>query len=286
MYFDIAITNSTTVLLALHNKKPESNTSSQNSTAAVIRQDSLIPSPTANYRHLSFRPSSLLDRPALPISLLAQVDQEEYVLLPNSSALVKICTDDLNPNQQHHIRIIAPMTDDHGKGILQLEGIWLSKFGKLLKVDGALEEYEDDDGADGNADEKHAAKLKSIVMSGGHPSVEEAMDESRVPSRKKILEVVTDNPGWLSGRNTGRRTGGADGLLAGVMGWEYLLGDMFNVDHVEIGIDGMCLIQDCIGGVGAPIGMGDIFFRRFEMMLIHRIMGANVSQRSSRFIIF
>ena len=59
--------------------------------------------------------------------------------------------------------------------------------------------------------------------------------------------------------------GGADGLLAGVMRWEYLLGEMFGVDHVTIGVDGMCLIQDCVGGTGNPSGMGDIFFRRYLM---------------------
>ena len=91
-------------------------------------------------------------------------------------------------------------------------------------------------------------------------------DEDEIPieiqERKKILEVITDSPGSLSGRQRGRRTGGADGLLAGVMGWEYLLGEMFAADHVGIGVDGMCLTQNCVGGTGQPAGMGDVFFRR------------------------
>lgn len=51
-------------------------------------------------------------------------------------------------------------------------------------------------------------------------------------------------------------------MLAGVMGWEYLLGEMFGADHVGIGVDGMCLTPDCIGGTGQPAGLGDVFFRR------------------------
>ena len=243
--------------------------SSPKITAGVIVPDDLNLYPATNPRHLSFRPSSLLDRPAQPISLLAQVDQEEYVLLPNSSALVKICLNDLNPNEEHHVRIIAPMTDDHGKGMLQLEGLWLSRFGKLIGVQGTPQGLEAEEGSDRKAGEKNRAGLHSFKPGGGDNNVEE-IEEYSVLSRKKILEVVTDSPGWLSGKHAGRRTGGADGLLAGVMGWEYLLGDMFNVDHVAIGIDGMCLIQDCIGGVGAPFGMGDVFFRRFENLSVCR----------------
>ena len=80
--------------------------------------------------------------------------------------------------------------------------------------------------------------------------------------RKKILEVITDVPGSFRAQHTGGRSGGADNVLAGVMGWEYLLGEMFGADHVGIGMDGMCLTQDCIGGVGFPAGLGDVFFRR------------------------
>lgn len=81
--------------------------------------------------------------------------------------------------------------------------------------------------------------------------------------RRKVLEVVTDSPGSFTRKQRSQRSGGADGLLAGVMGWEYLLGEMFGADHVGIGVDGMCLTQDCIGGTGSPAGMGDVFFRRY-----------------------
>lgn len=230
--------------------------------------------PASNIGHLSFRPVSLRDKPAPPISLLARVDQEEYILLPNSTALVEIHSGDLNPDIEHHVRIIAPMTDDRGIGVVEFEGLWLSKGGKLLRVEGSrlAEEYEDEDALQAeneNIGEKHRVGLSGIMSDDGRrKSVEEIADDEEeddifaVGDRKKVLEVITDNPGSLGGKNRGRRTGGADGLLAGVMGWEYLLGEMFGVDHVGIGVDGMCLTQDCIGGTGEPYGIGDVFFRR------------------------
>jgi hypothetical protein len=54
----------------------------------------------------------------------------------------------------------------------------------------------------------------------------------------------------------------ASGILGGVMGWEYLIGEMFGSDHISIGMDGMCLMQDCIGGRGSPAGLADVFFQR------------------------
>ena len=230
--------------------------------------------PITNPSHLSFRPSSLLDKPALPLSMLARVDQEEYILLPNSSALVTVCLNDLSPDEQHHIRIIAPMTDDRIKASMQFEGLWLSKAGKLLRVEGSLldQEFEDEDGLEAESDkvgEKHRLGLNSIMRGNGQRKSDDEISENEkaegtevVEHRKKVLEVITDNPGSLSGKNTGQRRGGADGFLAGVMGWEYLLGEMFDVDHVSTSVDGMCLTQGCIGGVGEPSGVGDVFFRR------------------------
>lgn len=166
------------------------------------------------------------------------------------------------------------MTDDQGQGILEFEGLWLSRGGKLLRVEGSLlsEEFENEDEFSAENDqigERHRTGLNGLLNSKNHhESGAEKSDNddhetpSTVPARKKILEIITDSPGSFPGKRQGTRTGGADGLLAGVMGWEYLLGEMFGADHVGIGVDGMCLIQNCIGGVGQPNGLGDVFFRR------------------------
>ena len=270
VYFDVTIKNTTSLFIALHNS-PEEHVTSDLAAASTA---STIPSATPDPGHLSFRPLSSSQKPAPPVSLLARIDDEEYVLLPNSSSLVSVCLETLSRDQEHHIRIVAPMTDDRGRGVVELEGLWLSKGGRLVKVAGSAlsEDYVDEDLLRAENDmvgEKHRAGLSELEKDGtkrlSHKHHHD--DDDDVPSvgqeRRKVLEVVTDSPGSFAGRQRGRRTGGADGLLAGVMGWEYLLGEMFNADHVGIGVDGMCLMQDCIGGTGYPAGMGDVFFRRF-----------------------
>lgn len=173
------------------------------------------------------------------------------------------------------------MTDDQGQGILEFEGLWLSKGGKLLRVEGSLlsEEFENEDEFSAENDqigERHRTGLNGLLNNNNNNNHENSLMKSSdddhettstIPTRKKILEIITDSPGSFPGKRQGTRTGGADGLLAGVMGWEYLLGEMFGADHVGIGVDGMCLIQNCIGGVGQPNGLGDVFFRRLVIYL-------------------
>ena len=156
------------------------------------------------------------------------------------------------------------------------QGLWLGKGGSLVKVPGSMlsEDFVDEDSLRAEnhiVGAKHRAKLNDFEEGGtnrfAHSHLHQASEEEVMLAnheRKKVLEVVTDSPGSFTGKQKGQRTGGADGLLAGVMGWEYILGEMFSADHIGIGVDGMCLTQDCIGGTGAPAGMGDVFFRRYE----------------------
>lgn len=225
-------------------------------------------------KHYSFHPIPV-DKAAPPVSLLAEVDDQEYILLPNSSSLVTISSKGLDERTEHHIRIVAPMTDDHGLGVVELDGLWLSRGGKLVKVAGSLlsEEYVNEDLLNAENDQvgaKHRSGLNDIGEDGtsksGRQIASDIADEDDSSfanqDRKKLLEIITDSPGSLTGKPRGRRVGGADGLLSGVMGWEYLLGEMFGADHVGISVDGMCLMPNCIGGTGEPAGMGDVFFRR------------------------
>ncbi|KAL8814489.1 MAG: hypothetical protein Q9223_006295 [Gallowayella weberi] len=258
------IHNTTSLFLSLRNSPAQAEVSVE---ASPISSSTQI----SNSGHVSFRPNAANDKPAPPVSLLARIDQEEYVLLPNASALVAVCSDSLQRDVEHKIRIIAPMTDDKGQGIVQLEGIWLSKGGQFERIEGSLiNEASGDEDLSAQSDEvgeKHRTGLGKLLRgSGGGAKAEqqEVLEDEKFRDfrdRRKNLEVVTDTPGSFGGRNRGKRSGGADGLLAGVMGWEYLLGEMFGVDHTAIGVDGMCLIQDCIGGLGQPAGLGDIFFR-------------------------
>lgn len=266
VYFDIKIKNTTSLLLALRNVPDDP-------ISVAPKPSAGSGDPGSNSGHISFRPDSATNKPAHPISLLARVDQEEYVLLPNASALVAVCSGSLERDKEHNIRIIAPMTDDQGNGIVQLEGIWLSKGGQFERVEGTLlNDYSgDEDLLSAQSDdvgEKHRKGLTRLLKGSGHGRTEEVQqilgkDEEYQDyrDRRKLLEILTDTPGSSGRKQHGTRTGGAHGLLAGVMAWEYLLGEMFSVDHVAIGVDGMCLTQNCIGGVGHPAGLGDIFFR-------------------------
>lgn len=178
---------------------------------------------------------------AAPISLLARVDDEEYIVLPNATSVVTIRMGDLDKGVRHEIRIIAPMVGDNATETLQVEGLWIDEGGQLLPPEGSRNDV-DDWWMSSQADVQHSA-LK----------------------QKKMLEIVTDLPGSMAGRDRRKNAGTARGILGGVMGWEYLLGEMFGADHVTIGMDGMCLIQDCIGGRGSPVGLADVFFQRLAV---------------------
>lgn len=115
---------------------------------------------------------------------------------------------------------------------LQVKGIWIDEAGQLLPFE-----------TDTATDDTELA----------HPG-----------SHRKMLEIVTDLPGSMAGRDRKKNPRSRGGIVGGVVGWEYLLGEMFGVDHVTIGMDGMCLIQDCIGGRGNPAGLADVFFQRFQ----------------------
>ena len=268
VYFDITVRNTTSLLLALHNApEQEPKTSSSSSEAPTVLVHS-------QRKHYSFHPIPS-DKAAAPVSLLAQIDDQEYVLLPNSSSLVTISSKGLDKKVEHNVRVIAPMTDDRGLGVVELEGLWLSKGGKLVKVAGSLlsEDYVNEDLLNAENDqvgERHRTGLNDIekdgTSKGDRQKTSDIAEEDDFlfadQDRKKLLEIITDSPGSSTRKQWGRRVGSADGLLSGVMGWEYLLGEMFGADHVEIGVDGMCLTPDCIGGSGTPAGMGDVFFRR------------------------
>ena len=223
--------------------------------------------------HISFRPESANAKPALPISLIYRTDRDDFRLHVNASGLVTIRSGTLKREDTHNIRVIATMTDDRGKGVFQLEGIWLSKGGRFNWVDRVVRPHDDDEdllrAESDKVGEQHRKGLSQLLKGKSQdPLLEEPQEESKDQAllnfrdRKKLVEIITDNPGSFTRRTEGKYTKGQYSLLDGVKGWEYLLGEMFHVDHVAIGVDGMCLIQDCVGGHGQPNGIGDVFFRR------------------------
>jgi len=183
---------------------------------------------------------------AKPISLLARIDDDEYHILPNATSLVAICKGSLDPGSKHEIRIIAPMTGGNNVETFQFEGLWISEGGQLLPLD-----------SDG---QNHMSTI------GKYGGVIDGDIAKYISPPRKMLEIVTDIFGSMAGRD--RRSHATDisttrNVLGGVMGWEYLIGDMFGADHAITGMQGMCLIQGCIGGRGSPAGLADVFFQRY-----------------------
>ncbi|KAK8906323.1 hypothetical protein QC760_004915 [Botrytis cinerea] len=238
IYLDIAFNGSSTILISLHNKDQQ---------AHVKRTDARNKTATSAF------PALLDDKSAEPISLLAQVDDEEYVILPNATSLVVVRTNDLDPHSPHIIRIIAPMIGRDTIETFQFTGVWIDENGQLIPVQNPMSvstlpfsERNVENGELG---------ISINAVDGGFP--ENA-------SRRKMLEILTDLPGSMTGLDRRKHqiaSNVANGILGGVMGWEYLTGEMFGSDHVTIGMDGMCLLQDCIGGRGSPAGLADVFFQ-------------------------
>ncbi|TVY20667.1 hypothetical protein LARI1_G001184 [Lachnellula arida] len=226
VYFDFTFNGTRTVLLSLHNSDPSGN-------APAI--EPLREAPT-----LAFLPSTKLSN-AEPISLLVRVDDNEYIVLPNATSITAIQNGNLDVHSVHSIRVIAPMVRENTVETLQVKGIYIDEGGQLLQFATSSE-----------------PALQDSVSSLEHGR---AIGETVVQPPEKMLEIVTDLPGSMAGRDRRRNIGTARGILGGVMGWEYLLGEMFGTDHVMIGMDGMCLIQDCIGGRGSPAGLADVFFQ-------------------------
>ena len=173
------------------------------------------------------------------------------------------------------------MLDDQAGGVVQLEGFWLEKGGKLNQMDGpqfevGLEDWDEhrlerESRAVGREHSLGWARLvrggsfRASEMEAATPESKGTRDKGRIRAKRKpVLEVVTDYPGFFGPRrpNSGSHAKDDFGLLGGVEGWEYLLGEMFEVDHITLGLNGMCLVSNCIGGAGFPAGIGDVFFRR------------------------
>jgi hypothetical protein len=66
---------------------------------------------------------------------------------------------------------------------------------------------------------------------------------ARPGAPRKMLEIVTDLLGSMAGKDRRKNTGKARDILGGVMGWEYLLGEIFGADHVMYLIQVRCWEQ-------------------------------------------
>jgi len=255
-------------MLSLHNSKDANHAANLALAEAA---------PIGHGERYSFSAAGRLRVSAPPVSLLALVDESEYVVLPNATGLASIKMKDLDASKYHTIRIIAPMTDN-GNGAVQMDGLWLDAGGQLLAVEGSVadtvhDEMDDFDAESESVGKKHRLGLSRLLLGHdasditlkkhGFDPEEEDHEEGDLKRRKKVLEIVTDHPAHAIGGFDNSIRQKTAGLLSGVMGWDYLVGEMFGVDHVTVGVEGMCMLQSCVNGTGSPHGLADVFFRRY-----------------------
>ncbi|KAF1989101.1 hypothetical protein K402DRAFT_461512 [Aulographum hederae CBS 113979] len=280
VYFDLNITNTSSLLLSLRN-------------SAEVSTNTITPLPPSTHQlshphgpRLSLPSKDSLRDSAAPVDLLVRIDDEEYVLLPESESLVSVKMKDLEKDVWHYVRVIAPMAGPNVAEVVQLRGIWLDRGGIMdwmetgesrLISDGqesngrepdVSNSSTDTDESDDRVDHEEEASEKPLQSSLGRLWTTSRDSETTTPSTKsteeeepqkreskKLVEIVTDFPGLYSPDDAN----GTSDILAGVLGWEFLLGEMFGIDHSGIGLEGMCLVQDCVGGFGSPMGVGDVF---------------------------
>jgi hypothetical protein len=232
VYLDFAFNGSASLLLSLHNS---------------VQQQSIAKREVEISTRLAFlRPIN--SSAAAPISLLARVDDEEYMVLPNAFSIVAVRQHNLDSLSRHEIRIVAPISATDALQTIQIEGVWIDEGGQLLPP-----------GSNAGITPVEGLHATKHGLSG--------------QSLSKMLEIVTDLPGSVAGREKKGSHSPIHDILSGVLGWEYLVGDMFGADHVTIGTEGMCLIQECIGGKSSPIGIADVFFQRYVSCYVHFFHG-------------
>ena len=277
VYFDLKIRNTTSLYLSLHNgvsSTPESQLNNDNSTNIVVSPTALAPSATGDFFITSLQHSD----PASPISLLARIDGKEFSAVPKAAGHVAIRSSDLDPNMNHEVRVIAPMLDDD-TGVVQLGGLWVDRGGELVWPDELEDEDEDEedavdkDGLVNMVDKPRLLDFSWFVNTGRHKFnpifAEEAFldisggdDVQAAQPKRKLMEVITDTPGFVRPPNETSTHDTPEYLLSALQGWENQIAEMFGVDLVVTGTDGMCLVHDCVGGKGSPVGIAEAYFRR------------------------
>ncbi|RDW92332.1 hypothetical protein BP5796_01726 [Coleophoma crateriformis] len=180
VYFDFVVNGSKTILVSLHNTKNQSS-------------EFLAEKPLPEFLRLSNTTAT-----SGPVSILARVGDEDYLVFPEASSITDIRRN-LDVTSRQAIRIVAPMNG--GFETLELDGLWI--------------------------DEKSQIVPQSQTQTG---------NGEEHPRQRKILEIVTDLSGSSTARQEDTKKT-SQALLRGVRGWEYLLGEMFGADHTSVNVD-------------------------------------------------
>ncbi|EPE26697.1 hypothetical protein GLAREA_02610 [Glarea lozoyensis ATCC 20868] len=223
VYFDFEFNGSSNLFLSLGNAEEREQG----------QQAPLAPKSTA--RRSDLLGSKVSSVP--PISLLVKVDDDDYLVFRDAASFVSVRNRNLNPLEKHAIRVIAPMVQDGRVETLQIEGIYLDKDAHLI--------------APSSLGDVLDSQAESLSSSG----------QNKYSSNRKMIEIITDLPKFAGSKGRDNQDQPAHNILKGIRGWDYLLGEMFDADHASVGMGGMCLVPNCIGGKGDPATIAELFFR-------------------------
>ncbi|KAL9625338.1 MAG: hypothetical protein Q9160_000401 [Pyrenula sp. 1 TL-2023] len=231
-YLEFIIHNSSSLFLSLYN-------SGQTSVAVPPSVDW---SSGSDLRHLDLRSTKGRHQPAAPVSLVVIIDEHELVVYPaTGSGIVEVADGILDASSSHHFRIIYSGYPWDSGGTLQLEGFWISIGGQVSHIH--------DDGNIRRDDQN----VKSLQQNSSIPKL-----LPRFP--RKLLEIITDSSRQLAPNSTSTTTS-TEGVLEDLATWDYLVGEMFNADHVTLSVNDLCLAPDCNGSDSSSITISDTFYR-------------------------
>jgi hypothetical protein len=203
-------------------------------------------------------------RAASPGSLISQIDNDGQTLFRrDQQGLMAIAAGNLEPTEDHFIRIRAPLVNEGYRG-MRLKGLWLNEGGWLLNLSEKADAAGQGLVSDSEATISNLAIQQSRRISGtpktrhgGHIGRNGSGSQGSSPIPQKILEIMSDLPRILQ-----NMTSDQDGN--GFSAWEDLVGDMFGADHISINADGICLSSSCTSGLEEPVIARDLFFRRYH----------------------
>jgi hypothetical protein len=252
-YLEFAVRNCSSVYLSLHNSQLANSLQ-----GIALKEKDASPESRLNFGPVSGRTGS-----APPVSLLSRVDHGEYYYLPQSSkGLVAVTTAGLLPSEDHIIRIWPLALDGKTYTHMQFEGLWLDNGGLLIPpperqqvirpkaVSGGTSMLAD---GIGHYSRQHLGPEQDLKDRSS--SLDEWQPQHLPLVPRKTLEIVTDVP---------LATPNSNMSLNVLRGWDEMIGDMFDVDHVRIMLDTMCLESPCIRGSAKAATVKDAYFRRYH----------------------
>ena len=241
-YFEFSVRNSTSTYLSFFNQP---NGEQEN------RQ-----LPYNSLEYVNFGLQGTPQPPASPNTVLVIVDGDEVIFYPgNGASTIDVPTTKMHQRGYHWIRVLFPSIETRLHGVVQLQGIWIESTGTISPYNGLHDRAE--------MDMSPLDPFSWPLQKNGTSSEHKRRSSVTEPNRR-ILEIVTDSLESQSSLRTGDDTNSTElkTALSSVYGWDFLLGESLQVDHIRIAATGTGLVNACLTDGDPQISIADTFFRR------------------------